>query len=552
MTVANAIIPLLTARIPHLKLEQLDRHENFLKATITSKQPTSKCPICGTPSTSLHSHYQRTVQDLPISGSSLCWTLQVRRFRCRKRKCVRHIFCERFTQGLNAYARSTNRTNALFEKTSLSIGASPASSLIPNFELKASSSTMLRRARHAAAPNTMGTLKVIGIDDFAFQKGHTYGTIIVDHEQGSVVDLLPDRSAKTLVTWLKAHPEIEIITRDRSHEYSKACAEGAPQAKQVFDRWHVLKNLRDALEHFLKRNSKPIAEITKEFKVTSSIPINKGSKRHQVNAKTMLEVRRERILRARALFAEHKNIARVAKALPASKVFVRKAIRSEGLPDLRDNARAMSLLERWVPELEARFVAGLRNAKQFWRELCELGFEGSYKRIHDWVRFRRDQQETRDIAQATTNAIAVTTAGISGPLEQARTRSFTPRQLVWLLLFADQKLNNQDAKILERLSFVCPDVPKARVLAQEFQRLIREKDVNALNAWFTAVKLSGLPDLISFVVGLERERAPLEAAISEVWSNGRAEGHVNRLKLIKRQAYGQAGFELLRKRVLAA
>ena len=363
------------------------------------------------------------------------------------------------------------------------------------------------------------------------------------------------------MTWLKAHPEIEIITRDRSHEYSKACAEGAPQAKQVFDRWHVLKNLRDALEHFLKRNSKPIAEIAKEFKVTSSIPINKGSKRHQVNAKTMLEVRRERILRARALFAEHKNIARVAKALPASKVFVRKAIRSEGLPDLRDNARATSLLERWVPELEARFVAGLRNAKQFWRELCELGFEGSYKRIHDWarvarqvlfyeqeVRFRRDQQETRGTANTTT----VTAAVISTPLEQARTRSFTPRQLVWLLLFADEKLNSQDAKILERLSQFCPDVLKARVLAQEFQRLIREKDMNALTAWFTEVKSSGLPDLMSFAVGLEREREPLEAAISEVWSNGRAEGHVNRLKLIKRQAYGQAGFELLRKRVLAA
>jgi transposase len=548
MTVTNAIIPLLTARIPHLKLEQLDRHENILQATITSQQPTSKCPTCGTPSSILHSHYQRTVQDLPVGESSMTWTLRVRRFRCRKRSCSQQVFCERFTQGLYAYSRNTSRVNALFEKTSLSIGASPASSLIPNFELKASSSTMLRRAHQATTTNTLGTLKIIGIDDFAFQKGHTYGTIIVDHEQGSVVDLLPDRSAKTLVTWLKAHPEIEIITRDRSHEYSKACAEGAPQAKQVFDRWHVLKNLRDALEHLLKRNSKQISEIAKEFRSTSSIPINKGSKKHQAHAKSMLEVRRERILRARKLFAEHQNIARVAKALPASKVFVRKAIRSEGFPDLRDNARATSLLERWVPELEARFVSGLRNAKQFWRELCELGFVGSYKRIHDWVRFRRDQQETRDTGQVTT----VSPAAISAPLGPARTRSFTPRQLVWLLLFADEKLNNQDAKILERLSVVCPDVPKVRVLALEFQRLIREKDVKALEAWFTAVKLSGLPDLISFAVGLEREREPLEAAISEVWSNGRAEGHVNRLKLIKRQAYGQAGFELLRKRVLAA
>ena len=180
MTVANAIIPLLTARIPHLKLEQLDQHENILQATITSQQPTSKCPICGTPSTSLHSYYQRTVQGLPISGSSPCWTLQVQRFRYRKRKCVRHIFCERFTQGLNAYARSTNRTNALFEKTSLSIGASPASSLIPNFELKASSSTMPRRAHHAVAPNRMGRLKVIGID-VEITRFHGSSPFVVQH-----------------------------------------------------------------------------------------------------------------------------------------------------------------------------------------------------------------------------------------------------------------------------------------------------------------------------------------------------------------------------------
>jgi transposase len=86
--------------------------------------------------------------------------------------------------------------------------------------------------------NTIATLKIIGVDDFAFQKGRVYGTIIVDHEQGKVVDLLPDRSSKTLIR-LRLHPEIEIITRDRSHEYAKTCSDNAPQAKQVLDRWHV-------------------------------------------------------------------------------------------------------------------------------------------------------------------------------------------------------------------------------------------------------------------------------------------------------------------------
>jgi transposase len=540
-----------------LKLEQLDRHDNQLHAIITSQQPTSKCPSCGTPSAILHSHYHRTVQDLPVGGSNTMWTLHVRRFRCRKRSCQQRVFCERFNQGLNAYARSTSRVNILFEKTSLAIGASPASSLNADFNLKASNSTMLRRAHQAATPNTMTSLKVIGVDDFAFQKGRMYGTIIVDHEQGKVVDLLPDRTSKTLTTWLKSHPEIEVITRDRSYEYAKACSDGAPRAKQVLDRWHVLKNLRDALEKFLTRHRKAIAEIAKEFRNPSSLPASYGtSKKQLAKAKSKLRVRQERIQRARELFAKYNSIIRVARELPASKTFVYKAIRSEDLPELRNNARGGSLLDRWVPELELRFARGLRNGKQFWRELREIGFEGSYERIRDWVRFRRDQQKVRDAARQDSAIEGTELPGTAQQIpmvsETSRIRSFAPRQLVWLLLFADAKLTDQDAKILERISVVCPDVPKARVLALEFQRLMREKDVKSLDAWFTAVKSSFLPDLTSFVVGLERERKPLEAAITEIWSNGRVEGQVNRLKLIKRQGFGRAGFELLRKRVLAA
>ncbi len=231
MSLTDALLPLLTAHIPFLNLEQLYEVQNHVQASITSQQPTSKCPKCGTTSSSLHSHYTRTIQDLPIGGSSVTWTLHVRRFRCRKRKCVQHIFCERFAQGLNAYARTTCRVTTLFETTSLHIGASPASSLIPDFGFTSSPSTLLRRAHHAIVPDvTDAPLKIIGVDDFAFQRGLNYGTIIVNHENKKVIDLLPDRTSKTLTTWLKLHPTIEFITRDRSFEYGKACTDGAPQA----------------------------------------------------------------------------------------------------------------------------------------------------------------------------------------------------------------------------------------------------------------------------------------------------------------------------------
>jgi hypothetical protein len=152
------------------------------------------------------------------------------------------------------------------------------------------------------------------------------------------------------------------------------------------------------------------------------------------------------------------------------------------------------LLDPWISELELRFARGLRNGRQFWRELREIGYQGSYERIYDWVRFRRGQQKARNAAQQTTTLEDQVQPGtmpqIPMVLKISRIRSFVPRQLVWLLLFADEKLNDQDAKILKRLSVVCPDVPKARVLALEFQRLMREKDVKALGAWFTAVKSS--------------------------------------------------------------
>ena len=448
----------------------------------------------------------------------------------------------------------------MFETTSLHIGASPASSLIPNFGFTSSASTLLRRAHQAIVPDTIhAALKIIGVDDFAFQKGRDYGTIIVNHENNKVIDLLPDRTSTTLTTWLKLHPTIEFITRDRSCEYAKACTDGAPQAKQVLDRWHILKNLRDALEHLLERHRKVIAEVAQQFKNVVGVPVYRPSYKQSEHAKATLEMRRERILRARELFAEYQSVARVAFELPGSRTFVAKAIKSQDLPELRNHARSRSLLEPWVPELEARFTNGLRNARQFWRELQAIGFQGSYERVHAWVRFRRDCEEAQQ-ATKTATTISIPLAPTLNTLttelpvnsEVRKARSFMPCQLVWLLMLTDERLSDEDQLILGRLSDRCLDILKARILALEFQRLMFEKDVQALSAWFTAVKSSLLPDLVSFMTGLERERAALEAAISEVWSNGRTEGHVNRLKLIKRQGYGQAGFKLLRKRVLLA
>jgi transposase len=394
MTVPDAILPYITAGIPHLKLEWIQSASTHLDARPSNQQPQSPCPSCGTPSHSIHSHYQRSLQDHPISNARVQWTLLVRRFRCRAHHCKQRIFCERFTSGLTAYARWTNRVRQLLENTALHIGANPASKLIAPFGFRASPTTLLRRSHEAPTPNQTEPPRIIGIDDFAFRKRDTYGTIIVDHERGQVIDLLPDRTPQTVQTWLKTHPSIEVITRDRSHEYANACTAGAPQAQQVLERWHLLKNLREALENLLRRSPQEIAAVAAQDKDRSNLPRQPRTGKELVHAVNALEARRARIERARALHAEYGSIVRVAAELPASKTFVRRAIRSQGLPDLRRHARHKNQLEPWVAELETRFQAGMRNAMQFWRELQALGFGGSYAQVQTWVKFWREQPET--------------------------------------------------------------------------------------------------------------------------------------------------------------
>ena len=114
-------------------------------------------------------------------------------------------------------------------------------------QMTVSGDTILRILRQTTF-GTPNKPKVVGIDDWAFAKGRRYGTILVDLERGVPLDLLPDRTAATLAAWLKAHPSIEVITRDRFSDYALAVSQVYPAIPQIADRWHLLKNLRETLE----------------------------------------------------------------------------------------------------------------------------------------------------------------------------------------------------------------------------------------------------------------------------------------------------------------
>ncbi len=199
----------------------------------------------------VHSYYTRSPHDLPISGQVVQLVLRVRRFRCQNRQCPRQTFAERLPE-LPVSGRQTTRLGTILESLAVVLSGQAGSRLAEQLAMPVSADTVLRRAKKAA-PSSPPTPRFLGVDDFAFRRGKTYGTLLLDLETHQPVDLLEDRSAETLAKWLRQHPGVELISRDRSTEYLRGATEGAPQAQQVIDRWYVLKNLREAVERFLNR-----------------------------------------------------------------------------------------------------------------------------------------------------------------------------------------------------------------------------------------------------------------------------------------------------------
>lgn len=498
-------------------------------------RPTTEialCSECGCYSDRVHSQYQRTLQDLPWQGNAVRFLLTVRRFFCDNDACHRKIFAERVEKLARPYQRKTTRLEDLLQQLVWRIGAEAAAGIAQLIGLLVSPDAALyqfRKAKALEAPSNCP--EVLGIDDFAFRKGQTYGTILIDLTTRTPIDLLPDREKATVENWLKEHPGAKIISRDRSAVYADAIRGGAPDAVPVADRFHLLKNLMETLQHQIGKESKAIREVLlpKTASLEDEGPVQKPHRAQRAS----MESRQRRFELCQKVWELHgqgyfkKEIARLVDLDVHT---VRNYLRSDTFPERSRRSPEKGMLTPYKEYLLRRWEEGCQNALQLWREVKAQGFSGGATAVRDFVRPLRQP-------------------GMTPAIKRAERAVPSPRALSWLLVRPERCTATQ-AAMVEKLCEALPVLPQCRDLVHSFQDIMRRRAVGELDSWLARAKASGLPCFATFVRGLLSDKAAIKGAFSLSWSNGPTEGHVNRLKFIKRQGYGRAKFDLLKRRVL--
>jgi transposase len=520
--------------LDQLQVQGRDRLVMVLRPAATG----SVCPMCRRTTRRIHSWYSRRLSDLPWEGIPVRIELRVRRFFCDAEGCGQRIFTERLPETAPRYARRTSRLSVALEQITWALGGAAGARLAAQLGILASDSTLLRQLRHRVVVDPAQAPRVLGIDDWAWRKGHRYGTILCDLERAKVIDLLPERSVESTEQWLRAHPGTRIISRDRASLYAEAATKAAPQAVQVADRWHLLHNLTETLVDVLRPHHRLLTEaaraIVKDAKPVTEAPVQQAATQATLpsHAYQMQEQNRNRRLASyeavMELVRQGVSERQVARHCKMSRKTVRGWIRSQAFPE-RKQGNHFSAVDPYREYLEMRRLQGCCNGAQLWRELRSQGFTGRPRTLRDWLR---------------KHTISQTSSGEHKPSVLVLPRR-SPRQIAWLLL----KEPDDARPYLKELYRQSAEITAVASAAREFCRIVRERDVAAWPLWCEAVA-SG--PLAGFAKHLCRDDAAFLAALRLPWSNGPVEGHVHRLKLIKRSMYGRAKFDLLRLRVLHA
>ncbi len=479
------------------------------------------------------------MRDLPWQGLAVRIRLHTRRWFCDAADCARRIFTERFPAFVPPHGRRTARLGTLLTALAFALGGRPGARLLAAIGPVVSHDTLINTIRRADLPPTP-TPRVLGVDDWSYRRGKVFGTILVDLERHRPIDLLPDRTAASFAAWLRDHPGVEVIARDRGGAYADGARQGAPDAVQVADRWHLLANLGEALERAVMAQRAPLPTVPAAAPPPLAADPVAPVSAHEQDRQARQARREERYREVQRLRAQGLGYRQIAHRLGLHRATVRKYVAAPVCPLPAPRHGHRRGIDPFLPYLRERWAAGERRVTVLWQELRERGFPGAYQRVAVAVAPWRD-------GPARTGR-RPRHLGPSAPAA----RRCAPRQIARWLGRRDEDLTDHQRASLAALLAAQPALTEARTLALEFARLVRERDRAALEPWLRAAEASGMAALCGFAEGLRRDEAAVQVALDYAWSSGQVEGQVNRLKLVKRAMFGRAGFAFLRQRFLLA
>lgn len=536
------LIDILWPAEMHLQISSIEEADGKLIVVACGLQEQAHCPDCQQLSARFNGYYHRHPADLPCGGYTIQLNLTVTRFFCDNEACSRRTFSATFPNLVRPYARRTDRLASQQQHVAFAVGGEAGCRLLNRLGMPTSADTLIRLVRSAPEP-VAATPRVLGVDDWAKRKGQSYGTILVDLEKQVVVDLLDERSAESLSKWLIEHPGVEIITRDRGADYKEGATRGAPEALQIADRFHLLQNIADTLQRMLAQRTNELRQAARQVATEQEEAVN-----HLPEVDTMVAVTEEAIQETRVpptvrqlRFAEVKEYQRqgwsqraVAAHLKLDRRTVGKYFALDSCPERPSVPQSTPKVMPYLAYLSRRWQEGCHNIKQLYVELEGQGFTGHYTAVY------------RAIKRLLTNG------KIELPIPQVHVPvpNLSVTQAVWLLLHPDERLKKEECQLRDKLCEICQEIETSRQLAQSFCELVRERAAEKLDDWLKKARESGISAFKNFAIGLQRDYDEVKAALTYEWSNGQVEGQVNRLKFIKRQMYGRAKFDLLRKRVL--
>ena len=477
--------------------------------------------------------------------------MHVRRFKCASPRCAQSTFSEQVPGLTTPFARRTPPLTSALAEVALALAGRPGSRLAGKLAMPCCRDVLIRLIRTQPVPGT-GHIDVLGVD-FAVRRGQSYNTILIDMDTHRPVDVLPGRESGTLAAWLREHPEIQVVCRDRAGAYAEGIRDGAPDAIQVADRFHLWKNVCEAAgktvaahHHCLRAAAaaparlagpEPTALVPAAEPVALPEPVAPPERPCRLAERT-----RDRYAQVQDCLARGLSRAAAARELNLDIQTVRRFANASCAEELLGKAEHRSTkLDPFIDLVNQRWNEGVTNAEAITAELRPLGFKGDAQAVRRYLRPFRLPGTSRSHPDPDRRKPAPTVPAVP-----------KPRAISKALLTHPDRLSEDDALIVKNATAGCAHLQRLQQHVRSFAKIMAQRRGQELPAWLEAVEADDLPELRSLAAGMRRDLPAVINGLTLEHNSGAVEGNVTRVKRLKRDGYGRAKFDLLRVQILLA